>query len=304
VSRAGLTASGEFNWSFAPTSALFARHGLTRLFSIQPELVYVRRTGISSLSNSTLTLTADNVEVPVLFNLHFPSAFGLGPYLSAGPSVALRIRCRLQFVGGGVRSNDDCEGGGIRAKRLDLGVLGGAGLTWDLGAMKLVVETRGSAGLRSYVVPTDVRDARTVSWSVLAGVSMPLSRRTLPPVRLPPLIAAVPAEVPAPARRAAPAPTRAPVALAPGRKHITITADDVDVRDVIEGIAQATGYKVIVGTQVRRRVTAALFDVPADAAVQSIAESAGLIVLPPSAPGRAAIVVQNKSRQVASAGRR
>jgi hypothetical protein len=124
---------------------------------------------------------------------------------------------------------------------------------------------------------------------------MPLSRRTLPPVRLPPFVASGPADIATPMRPAVPLASPAAIALAPARRHITITADDVEVRDVIEEIARVTGYNVIVGTQVSRRVSAALFDVPADAAVRSIADVAGLLVLPPSTPGGAAIVMQNKA---------
>jgi type II secretory pathway component GspD/PulD (secretin) len=138
-----------------------------------------------------------------------------------------------------------------------------------------------------------------MSWSVLAGISMPLTRRTLPPVRLPPFVAAGPADIAMPVRPAAPIPSPVAIALAPARRHITITADDVEVRDIIEEIARVTGYNVIVGTQVSRRVSAALFDVPAEAAVRSIADVAGLLVLPPSTPGGAAIVMQNKASSIA-----
>jgi len=308
VSRAGLTAAGEFEWRYAPTSAAFFKRGITRFLSIQPELMYLRRTGVSSIAGSTLTMTADNVELPVMLNLHVPGAFGIAPYLSAGPSFAFRVRCRLQFLGGGLSTNDDCEGGGggTQSRRLDLGVAGGGGLAWTVGAMTVVMESRLATGLRTNVLPVDVGDARTLSWSVLAGVSMPLTRRTLPPVRRPPFVASRPADIATPIRPAVPLAAPAPIAppLAPARRHITITADDVEVRDVIEEIARVTGYNVIVGTQVHRRVTAALFDVPADAAVRHIADVTGLLVLPPSTPGGAAIVMQNKVPSSSRAVRR
>lgn len=300
VSRAGLTASGEFDWSYAPTSAVFAKHRFAGPFAIQPELVYVRRAGVSNIAGSTLTMTADNVELPVMVNLNLPSALGVTSYFSAGPNFAFRLRCRLQFLGGGLRTSDACDGGGTRSSRVDLGVAGGAGIGWSVGAMTLVMEGRVATGLRTYVLPTDVGGARSMSWSVLAGVSTPLNRQrpvTSPPVRLPP-IAAGPGEATVPARAPLLIPSVPVVATSPLR--LTVTADDVDVHDIIEGIAKATGFKVIVGTQVHKRVSAALYGVTAEEAIQEIVAIAGLTIIRPDDPGQAIIVVQNKSGRAAT----
>jgi hypothetical protein len=227
-----------------------------------------------------------------MLNLHLPSALGIAPYMSAGPSFALRLRCKLQFLGGGLRTNDDCEGGGARSKRFDLGVAGGAGIGWTIAGITLVTEARASGGLRTYVLPADVSNARSVSWSVLVGVSMPLNRRRpMPPVPFP--LGGRPTEAALPMRPPATAPAALP--LAPSRVRITITADDVDVHEIVEGIARATGYNVIVATQVHRRVSAALIDVPAEEAVQAIADAAGMSLLRPSTPGQVALVVQNRA---------
>lgn len=297
ISRAGLTAGAEFEWSYAPTTSVFVRHGLTRWLSIQPELAYVRRSGVSTVAGSTLAMIADNVEVPLLLDLRFPSAFGVAPYLSAGPSLGFRWRCRLQFLGGGLRTDETCEGtGGTRSRRVDVGIAGGGGLAFSVGAMTLMFEARGSTGLRTYVLPIDVRDARSVSWSLLAGVSMPLNRRrVIPPVRIPTLAArpgdlAVPAQ--APSLRAA-----VGTVIPPSRRRLTLTADDVDIHEVLGGIAQATGYKVIVATQVHKRVTAALYDVTAEEAVQAIADVVGFTMLKSTIPGQTTLVVQNKATQ-------
>lgn len=297
VSHAGLTARGEFDWKYALTSAVFAKRRIARGFSIQPELLYVRRSGVSSIPGSTLTMTADNVELPVMLNLYLPIGLGIAPYFSAGPSFALRLRCKLQFLGGGLITNDDCDGGsgggGVRSRRVDLGVAGGAGIGWNVGQMTLVVETRASTGLRTYVLPSDVRDARSLSWSVLAGISVPLNprRSAMPPVRVP-LLATVPAVPARPVIAPARTSVRGPL-VAGTTRRFTLTADDVDVRELIEGIAKATGFNVIVATQVHRRVSAALFDVTAEEAIQALADVAGLSVMSPIRPGQATIVVSS-----------
>ena len=304
VSHAGLTARGEFDWKYALTSAVFTKRRIARGLSIQPELLYVRRSGVSSIPGSTLTMTADNVELPVMFSLQLPIGGGIAPYFSAGPSLALRLRCRIQFLGGGLVTNDDCDGGssGERSRRFDLGIAGGAGIGWTVGQMTLVVETRASTGLRTYVLPSDVRDARNLSWSVLAGISVPLNPRRsampperVPPLRAPPLRAPPRASVPTVPARPMTAPARTSVGrpLAAGTRRFSLTADDVDVRELIEGIAKATGFNVIVATQVHRRVSAALFDVTPEEAIQALADVAGLSVLSPIKPGQATIVVNS-----------
>jgi type II secretory pathway component HofQ len=123
---------------------------------------------------------------------------------------------------------------------------------------------------------------------------MPLHRRrTMPPVRLPPL-AAQPSDAAMPTRAFVQAP-RTPAAAPTGRR-LTITADDVDVGEIVRAIAKATGFNVIVATQVHVRVSVALFDLTVEEAIQAIVDVAGFSVLPPAAPGNAAIVVSKPPR--------
>ena len=303
INRTAITRSTEFEWSRTPTTALFFKRNIGGPFSIQPELSAVRRTGISTVSGSALTLTADYVEIPVMLNAQLFSAFGIAPYLSVGPSVAARLRCRLQFVGGGLMTDDDCDvARSSRSHRLDFGIAGGGGVGWTFSGFTLSVEARVSSGLRTYVLPIDVQNARSSSWSVLGGVSVPLYRtRRLPPVWMPPRSVMAAPSVPgvsrsepkfvAPSREA----SREVVRASAGR-HVTLTADDVDVREVLAAIAKITGAKVSVSSAINTRVSAVLIDVPAAEAIQAIADVAGLSVITPSIPGQATIVVRNPGK--------
>lgn len=281
------TPSEEFTWNGTSSSALFFSRRLNGPFTIQPELAYFRRNGVSVVGASSLRLVADYVEVPVLLQAGLRMRSGFRPFIGAGPSFSFRVRCRLQFSGGGLNTDEDCNDRGEPSSRLDVGVAGGGGLAWSFAATTISIESRVTAGLRRYVLPTDVSDARTVHWSVLAGASIPLSRRRIgPPAWKPP-------RMPLPTLPAQPTlgpqvTESRPTVIGPPR--VTITADNADAREVLVAIARVGGLNVVVSSEIRSRVTAHLIDVPADRAIQAIADANGLGVLHPEAPGGATIV--------------
>jgi hypothetical protein len=150
----------------------------------------------------------------------------------------------------------------------------------------LGIEARATAGLRTRVLPIDVENARSLGWSLLAGVSTPLYRkRARSPIWMPPI-----AESPDVA-------TPVPTFVAPGRllpasssKRISITASDVDVRELLLAIADSVGLEIVVSPEIRSRVSVSLTRVPAEDAIQAIVDVAGLSLSQRPAPGRAAIV--------------
>ncbi|MGH7636567.1 MAG: outer membrane beta-barrel protein [Gemmatimonadaceae bacterium] len=281
------TPSDEFTWRGTSSSSLFFSHRLGGPFSISPEIAYFRRSGVSVVGASTLRLVADYIEVPVLLQAALRTASPVSPFVAAGPTFAYRFRCRLQFSGGGVETDEDCNARGEPSSSLDVGVAAGAGLAVSLGLTTISIESRMKAGLLRNVLPTDVSDARAVGWSVMLGASIPTSRRGTrpPPVWMPPrmprpLLPGAPTYSP-------PVASSAPASAAP---RVTITADNADARDVLLAIARLGGLDVVVSSQVQTRVTAHLIDVPADQAIQAIADVTGLGVLRPAAPGGATVV--------------
>lgn len=275
------TPSDEFTWRGTSSSSLFFSHRLGGPFSISPEIAYLRRSGVSFVGASTLRLVADYIEVPVLLQAGFRTASGITPFLAAGPSFAYRFRCRLRFSGGGVETDEDCNARGEPSSSLDVGVAAGAGLAVSFGPTTISIESRMSAGLRRNVLPTDVSAARAVGWSVLLGASIPTSRRGVgPPVWMPPRM---PRPVlPGAPMYSPPVASSAPSSTAP---RVTITADNADAREVLLAIARLGGLDVVVSSLVQTRVTAHLIDVPADQAIQAIADVTGLSVMRPSARG-------------------
>ena len=67
---------------------------------------------------------------------------GAGPYLLAGPTLGLRVACSSSFSAEGTTVSADCGEGGPDDpfKTFDFGVSGGAGVSFDMGGLGVVVE--------------------------------------------------------------------------------------------------------------------------------------------------------------------
>ena len=284
VSRTSFTEGTEFAWDRSnPAGAAFMRRRITDWIFVQPEVALTRKVGVSTLPASALTMLADYVELPLMVQLHVMSVSALGLYVSGGPGVAIRLRCRLQFNGGGLSTDDECDTArGAQSNRLDFSVNGGAGAAWSPGPFTLSAEWRYTTGLRPHVLPIDAAQARTYGWSALAGVAMPLARaRSVPGTLRPPVFS-----TPMPRETRAFEPTSAaprmelPAATAdPMGFLISVDANDVDAHEVFAGIARAVGITIEVSPLVRTRVTIALKDVTVDAALSAIVYKAGLAMV-------------------------
>lgn len=298
ISHAGLTPTDEFVWKNAPTTAAFAWRKFNRFVSIQPELIYMRRTGVSGVVGSTVTMTTDNVELPVMLRFQLPQARdgGIAPYVSFGPNLGVRMRCRVQFLGGGVSTNDPCEAGGARSRQVDAGVAGGAGVDWYLGSVSLVTEARAAAGLRPYVLPTDASEAKSVSWSFLAGISMPLrfgdDPRPAARPKAPPRVLAGSNGTPAAARGPAAGEVTPAVPATDSPRRVTLTVDHADIHDVVLYILKTTGYRIEVPTDVHERISGTLSDISPEELAQAIANVAGLTLIRPTTSGQPARLIR------------
>ncbi|HEU4994981.1 MAG TPA: porin family protein [Gemmatimonadaceae bacterium] len=298
VSQAGLTPSDEFVWNKAPTTGMFAWRKFNRFVAIQPELIYVRRTGVSGVVGSTVTMTTDNVELPILVRFQLPQARdgGIAPYVSVGPNLGIRMRCRVQFLGGGVSTNDPCESGGAQSRQVDAGVAGGAGVDWYLGSVSVVTEARAAAGLRPYVLPTDASQAKSVSWSLLAGISMPLrfgdDPRPAPRPVSPPRVVATSNGTPADSRGPLAGEGTPVVPVIGGARRVTLTVDHADIHDVVLYVLKTTGYRIEVPTDVHERVSGTLSDITPEEAARAIASVAGLTLVLPTTPEQPARLVR------------
>lgn len=113
--------------------------------AIQAELLYTRK-GYADGGAHTGTVAADYVEVPVLLTLRLP--WRTTPRLLFGPMVSVETRCRLSgvVIVGETACGDSLVG--MARRRLDVGVMTGAGVARDIGERSVALDLIAGIGLR------------------------------------------------------------------------------------------------------------------------------------------------------------
>lgn len=313
--QGGYSGSQEFNWShLAPNGSVFLTQPLAWGFWIQPELGYSRKIGVSSTPISRLSLEADYLDLPLLFQYRFRGNATVSPFVLGGPGVAIRMRCTLALEGSGLATRDDCDVvRGETSQKVDGTITGGVGIAMIVAGTRLTLEGRANTGLLASAAPVDATNPRSFGWSILLGASRVLRgvsapsgsvpeprlpapglpsapQANAPPPQLPPIASATiitpdvdrPPPVP---------PARDPLAALGPTRLVTIHATNADARTLLVAVAREAGLDLVVDGNVRARVTVALSDVPAADAIRAIIESAGLAISGPSMSRAATSIV-------------
>jgi len=123
--------------------------------AFQPEVLYMQKgasvTDPDELGGS-LDLYLDYVEVPLLLVVPIGSGAGAAPYVFGGGTVAFEVGCKFKGEGGGISLDVDCDAASqydleLERKKLDFGVVGGAGITIPVGSGAFLLEGRYTFGL-------------------------------------------------------------------------------------------------------------------------------------------------------------
>ncbi len=100
---------------------------------------------------------------------------GSGPYLFAGPTLGLRLECSTTYTAEGVNVSVDC-GGAEEAdpyRAFDFGVSGGAGMSFGVGGLGVVVEALYGFGILDIVDDDSAEDTVTNrGLTIRAGVDV------------------------------------------------------------------------------------------------------------------------------------
>jgi hypothetical protein len=166
----GKSIGGDYRSGF--TAAAGWRFRLTDRFSFAPEVAWVARGGDGNLrfvspgpSTQVTDYSIENrfhyVEFPILLRVDLPAARAIRPYLVAGPAPAVKAGVR-QVVETTTRSGPGATTpqiqyaiifepagtlGNQRVEAIDLGLVGGAGVTLGSGRARLAIEGRYTHGL-------------------------------------------------------------------------------------------------------------------------------------------------------------
>lgn len=151
-------------------AAFFARLPLKGALSLQPELHYIQKGGMLEVTSTELGNESAELgvkfgylEVPVLLRLDLGSG-NWRPFLTAGPTVALRTSCKVSIGFSGTNLNTDCDSGDLDDEgegsaedpftKTDVGASAGAGLAGSLMGRSVFVQLRYNQGLRTIAKDT------------------------------------------------------------------------------------------------------------------------------------------------------
>lgn len=137
------------------------------LFSIQPEILYVRQGGRMEALPDWMEYRVDYIQVPVLLKIHvIPGP--ISPMIYGGPYGAYRLRARGVAFIGGVSETTDLKD---QIKTTDYGVVFGGGIDFRLPVIKLSAEVRYNLGLANLAVnPDPGMSVKTKCLMVLVGI--------------------------------------------------------------------------------------------------------------------------------------
>jgi hypothetical protein len=148
----------------------FLTFGLGSSFAVQPEVLFVMKG--SKYSNGSgadayrETLGLDYIEVPVLIKFFLPVAGPFRLHLFAGPSLAFKLRARVEATFGGETEVETLD----NVKNTDLGLAAGVGLEHPLGRGRLTLDLRYTAGMGSLSKGTG-DDIKNGALGLFAGYS-------------------------------------------------------------------------------------------------------------------------------------
>ena len=140
----------------SPVSYLMAP--ISRALSFRPELLFSLKGGRTQTGSALLDIELAYLEIPLLAKFSF-SRRRFRPVIFAGPAPSLQIGCDVQFIAADQASRSTCgEGSFSLFRTFDFGIVAGGGVEVRWPQSALALEARYTAGLRSILDESDVRN--------------------------------------------------------------------------------------------------------------------------------------------------
>ena len=120
---------------------------VNNIFSVQPELLYsmkgVHTEDVIDGNDTDIYFNFNYIEIPVLAKVMIPVEGSIHPNIFLGPSIGYNFSSKIKIEMLGVSGEGDIE----KVKELELGVVIGGGLDFDVGIGQLVFDGRYVLGL-------------------------------------------------------------------------------------------------------------------------------------------------------------
>lgn len=126
---------------------IFYRHDLSDTIAIQPELYYsMKGVGDSGTYNGnewSVKFKIDYLDFPILVKYRFPVSGKVEPNLFMGPYLSIKLNAKTEM-----RLNDESVSEDVEdIRKLDFGFTFGAGIDYEVGKGRIVLDARYSFGL-------------------------------------------------------------------------------------------------------------------------------------------------------------
>jgi hypothetical protein len=142
---------------------------------LQTGASYAQKGATESEQGVDVTFGLDYLEIPVLLRYAFPTTGSVGVHVFGGGAVGIEVGCELEVTDGSATITVDCDEGEIETKTFDFGLVGGAGLSFDISeSLELFVDLLYNLGLTSVDDSTDPDSVKNRALTVRAGLGLPL----------------------------------------------------------------------------------------------------------------------------------
>lgn len=151
--------------------------GISENLGVLVGAAYAQKGATATVDGAENTFKIDYLEIPVLLELGVPTSGSISPRFFLGPAIGAEIGCEVEGTEGGVTVSGDCADFGAPIKSVDIGAMGGAGLSMSTGgAMSITLDVFYNLGLSTIDDSADADDVKNRAWSILGGVSIPVGR--------------------------------------------------------------------------------------------------------------------------------
>lgn len=131
---------------------VFMSYDLTEIFAIQPELLFSMKGTTFGEGSDEVNLKLNYFEIPLLLKVTLPTEGKIKPMLYAGPALGILMSAKAE--------DEDVKD---QAKSMDIGVLAGAGVGYQMEKGMIGVEFRYEVGMSTIY---DLDDATLEAWGM------------------------------------------------------------------------------------------------------------------------------------------
>ncbi len=134
----------ETSMKVGAVGGVFMCYDITEIFALQPELLFTMKGAKYDEGDTTMSWKTNYIEIPVLLRVNLPTEGKIKPMLYAGPALGILMSAK-----------DEDEDMKDYLKTMDIGIVAGAGVAYQLEKGAISFEARYEIGMGTVYDLTD-----------------------------------------------------------------------------------------------------------------------------------------------------